>query len=418
MKALRPHTTSATQLPNPLQDQAGIFGPCSKDLHSSYGQTEGMKTHIQILTSTNSRQPITSLMGLAVLSQAPSEGMAILAMELSDEHDGWHQLLPAGSFKAVDGRPFDVAAGHWYLNADIASSLIALAQSATNDLVIDYEHQTLNADKNGQPAPAAGWFRDIEWREGSGLWIKPRWTERAKQFVKNGEYRYLSAVFPYDSSTGQPLRLHSAALTNRPGIDGMQPLASLTANNQQENSMNELLIKLLAQLGIDVDPAKAALTEQQEADALAALKALADKAGTVDTLATQVAALKAKDGGQPDPRKYVPIAVVTDLQAQLAVLTAEGKTSQLEQLIQTAKDDGRLIPSMEDWARELGEKDMAALSAFLDKAAPIAALKATQTRHAPPEDKSNPTAALSAEELEVVKLLGQTPEAFAAAKAQ
>ncbi|MFN3879804.1 MAG: phage protease [Nitrincola lacisaponensis] len=379
-----------------------------------------MKTHTQILTSANSRQPITSKMGLAVLSSQGTEGMAILAMELSASDDGWHQLLPAGNFRAVDGRPLDVATGYWHLGAEAAAGLIALAQSATNDLVIDYEHQTLNADKNGQPAPAAGWFRDIEWREGSGLWIKPRWTERAKQFVKNGEYRYLSAVFPYDITTGQPLRLHSAALTNRPGIDGMQPLASLTATHtfNQEKSMNELLQNLLAQLGIEFDPATAALTEQQETEALAALKALAEKAGTVDTLATQVAALKAQDGGQPDPRKYVPIMVVTDLQAQLAVLTAESKTGQLDQLIQSAKDDGRLIPSMEEWARELGQKDMAALSAFLDKAAPIAALKATQTRHAPPEDKNNPTAALSAEELEVAKLLGQTPEAFAAAKAQ
>ncbi|QEW05650.1 phage protease [Nitrincola iocasae] len=376
-----------------------------------------MKTHSPThYSSSASSQPITNGAGLAVLSTTQSDGMAILAMELTPDNDGWYQLLPAGNFRAIDGRPLDVAAGHWHLGAEAAAGLIALAQSATNDLVIDYEHQTLNADKNGQPAPAAGWFRDMQWRDGSGLWIKPRWTARAKQFVNDGEYRYLSAVFPYDTTTGQPLRLHSAALTNRPGIDGMQPLASLTANHtlNQEKSMNELLKKLLAQLGIEFDPATAALTEQQETEALAALKALADKAGTVDTLATQVAALKAQDGGQPDPRKYVPITVVTDLQAQLAVLTAESKTGQLDQLIQSAKDDGRLIPSMEEWARELGQKDMAALSAFLDKASPIAALKQQQTTTTTTtrEDPDNPLAALSAQELDVCRETGVSPEAY------
>ncbi|HIQ42954.1 MAG TPA: hypothetical protein EYH47_09430 [Pseudomonas oleovorans] len=81
------------------------------------------------------------------------------------------QLLPAGSFKARDGRPHDVATGHWLMNATIASQVMALAGARTTDFVIDYEHQTLNSEKNGKPAPAAGWFKgaELEWREGQGL---------------------------------------------------------------------------------------------------------------------------------------------------------------------------------------------------------------------------------------------------------
>ena len=359
----------------------------------------------------------------ALNAHTGTDPVAVLAFDLDADANGWHQLLPAGAFSAVDGRPLDVPGGQWYLDASIAQRLIAQAEAAANDLVIDYEHQTLRKDENGQPAPAAGWFKQLEWREGSGLWIKPRWTARARDHIDQGEYRYLSAVFPYDAATGYPLKLHSAALTNRPGIDGMQALASLTASDltsthptHQESTMNELLEKLLAQLGITVQ-GNAALTEEQQAQALTALTELKTKAGTSDTLAAQLADLSAKDTA-PDPAKYVPIEVVSDLQAQLAVLSAQHKTGELEQLLADAKNDGRLLPSMESWARDLGKKDMAALSAFLDKAQPLAALSQKQTDAAKPKEGDDPVASLSAEEKEAARLLGKTPAQFAAAKAQ
>jgi phage I-like protein len=161
-----------------------------------------------------------SIKGFTSLSLASMEG------------NGWQQLLPAGYFSAVDGRPEDVPSGKWFLDAYHANQLILKVRSAINDLVIDYEHQTLNTGTNGQPAPAAGWFKsDIEWREGSGLWIRPHWTKRALNHIRQGEYRFLSAVFNYDSATGIPLTLHSAALVNKPGIDGMQSVDALSAQN-------------------------------------------------------------------------------------------------------------------------------------------------------------------------------------------
>ncbi|WP_157772238.1 phage protease [Zobellella denitrificans] len=160
-----------------------------------------------------------------MLTAGQHERLAILTAELADSHDGWHQLLPAGRFKARDGRPFDVPGGHWQLDGDIAAGLIARAQALGQDLLIDYEHQTLHAAKNGKPAPAAGWFNgaEIQWREDQGLFIKPRWTERAQGFIERHEYRFLSAVFPYDD-TGRPLELRMAAITNDPGVVGMASL--------------------------------------------------------------------------------------------------------------------------------------------------------------------------------------------------
>ena len=201
---------------------------------------------------------------VAILQANPVSGerLAVLDAQLTPQGDGWYQLLPVGPFKARDGRPFDVASGHWQLDGQIAAALIARAKALGQDILIDYDHQTLKTDQNGQPAPAAGWYNadEIEWREGLGLFIKPRWTERAAALVAAKEYRFLSAVFPYDAQ-GRPLELRMTAITNDPGVVGMQALAALSALPasslmstqpgqlatpshvaQQEKSMNEHLI--------------------------------------------------------------------------------------------------------------------------------------------------------------------------------
>lgn len=133
------------------------------------------------------------------------------------------QLLPSGEFRTADGRPASIA--HWRLNAEIADRVIAASAAAVNDLVIDYEHQTLRTETNGRPAPAAGWFKRLEYRAALGLFATDvRWTEAAARMIQAGEYRYISPVFSYDE-TGAVLRIISAALTNTPGLDGMDAVA-------------------------------------------------------------------------------------------------------------------------------------------------------------------------------------------------
>ncbi|MDF9346979.1 hypothetical protein OH693_14105 [Escherichia coli] len=47
----------------------------------------------------------------------------------------------------------------------------------------------------------------MQWREGEGLFIHPRWTAAAQQRIDDGEFGYLSAVFPYDTATGAVLQI-------------------------------------------------------------------------------------------------------------------------------------------------------------------------------------------------------------------
>lgn len=377
-----------------------------------------------------------SAIAQAILTARPTtQGLAVLDAALNPGADGWHQLLPMGPFKARDGRPFDVPGGHWQLDKAIATTLLNRVREQGQDILIDYDHQTLKTDQNGQPAPAAGWYNadEIEWREGQGLFIKPRWTERAAALVAAGEYRFLSAVFPYDAQ-GRPLELRMTAITNDPGVVGMQALAALSAQPvqpgqpatpahvaQKENSMNELLKKLLAKLGIELtgDPTDEQL--QKALTELDSLQASAKKAPELEAALSaekaSLAALKAQPGGQVDLAQYVPVATYNALVTQVAALTAQVDTTDAATLIKDARTQGKVVAAEEEYLTAYAsQKGVAALKALLEPRPAIAALAASQTAAVTlPEKKGD--AVLSAEDKYAADQLGISHEDFAKAKA-
>lgn len=299
-----------------------------------------------------------------------SVGFAVLAAQVSAGSKEV-QLLPAGDFRAADGsgRPDDIEGGKpWHIDAAVAELVIARAGVQANWFVIDYEHQTLKAAENGLPAPAAARWKNMEWREGVGLFATDvQWTDRAAQHIAASEYLYISAVFFYDRQSGNVLAMRMAALTNTPALDGMQPLAALTAQmgadwidpcgspaNSPENPedpedeeplMNELLKKLLAALGLaETMTAEAALT------AVTALKTKAD------TDSQALAALKAQGpaaGGAADLTKYVPLETYSAALTQLAALTAQGDSA--DTLISAAEKEGKVFPHEKAWLTDIGK---------------------------------------------------------------
>lgn len=331
------------------------------------------------------------------------------------------QLLPASDFTPSDGRDMDVPA--WRINATIAGRVIA-AFSAAQPPVIDYEHQTLHKEANGQPAPAAGWVHGLRWIEGRGLFAEAELTERARAMVAAGEYRYFSPVFEYSKSTGDVARIVMGALTNHPAIAGMQAVDLMAAasarlaahSHPQPESTVTLLQQLLAALGLpDTTTEDAALA------ACASIKAQADAArsalalqgdATADTVTAACTSLRTA-GTTPDPALYVPVAVVEELKASVAALSAQHLGRQVQDLIAPALADGRLLPAQEAWARDLGKTSMAALTQYLQTAQPIAALAATQTGGRAPAATGADAHGLTTEELAVAAACGMTPEQFA-----
>lgn len=340
------------------------------------------------------------------------------------------QVTPAGEFRPADGREMTVPA--WRIDTAIASRVIERFRARKTPLVIDYEHQTLHKEKNGQPAPAAAWFRDLVWREGKGLYATAKLTAAARQAIADDQYLYFSPVFTYAVPSGDVLDLRLGALTNTPGIDGMEPLTLVAAatfglTTPSEIPVNELLKKLLEALGLPADT-----TEEKALEAIAALKT-APKEAAPETAAL-CAALDLKTGAttaqliaactslkvraaaaQPDMAKFVPVETLETVKAELAALTSQVNGDRVDALVKDGLAVGKLLPAQETWARDLGKTNVAALSSYLDATAPIAALTATQTGGKRPDGAAKP-ANLSSEELAVCTAMGLDPTDFAKSK--
>lgn len=341
------------------------------------------------------------------------------------------QLTPSGDFKPSDGRKLDVPA--WRIDQDIATRVIERFKARVNPPVVDYEHQTLHKETNGQPAPAAAWMRALQWREGSGLWATVELTARAADLIRSGEYKFVSPVFAFDGDTGEVLAIHMAAFTNDPAIDGMEPLAMRAAASfgyasppdHQDKTMNKLLAALCALLGLD-----AAKTTEDEAVAacnalrpqLDALQKIGKEVGVEDVgdgtavlAACTTIKAKAASGGAPDPAKFVAVGVVEQLKGELAALSAKQTEREVGELVESGLADGRLLLAQKDWATDLGKKDIAALTSYLKNTPPIGGLRNSQTGGSAPSGGVDENG-LSQAELAVCSATGVSPKDFAAAK--
>lgn len=386
---------------------------------------------------------------LTAATQAPAR-VAILTADLQSAEDGWYQLLPAGAFKARDGRPFDTEDGHWHLTAEIAATLISNASALGQDILIDYEHQTLNKEKNGQPAPAAGWFdgSEMQWREDAGLYIKPRWTDNASAYIAAKEYRFLSAVFPYNAA-GHPLEIRMAAITNDPGVVGMEALAALAASlspttttqDDKESTMDEFLAELLSNLRWSLNLPTTATPQDIQAELQKVIDMIKAQSGGEAALTSQglaaylkgqfeqVATLSAKtaeqttkiatltaSNGQTDLTQFVPKATYDAMVQQVAALSAKTDTQSVDSLIKEGREKGKLLACEEDYLRQYAaQQGVAALSAMLDARPGIAALTAVQQSSVVIDpNKPKGVAVLTATQEAAAKAMGITVEQYKA----
>lgn len=310
----------------------------------------------------------------------------------------WVQLLPAGTFTGLDG------AGPYH-NDDPQAVIAATLDAASGvDLPIDYDHQLLWARENGQPALAAGWFKDFEVREGS-VWGRVDWTQAAAARIAAREYRYLSPVFLFDPA-GRIIRVEHAGLTNVPNLE-MQALASRLHNNGGEMKP-EQYAALLVSLGLPADTKPDALVANaktigdrlKEADVT--LAAMSKRLGlpdgstlrtienAVDVAMTAVAetaqvlgeagpvpparlaacakALVAKQGQATaglDPTKHVPMEQFQAVASRLKALEDSQATEKAAAAVDAAMQAGKVIPSTKDWALDYASRDPAGFAAYV-----------------------------------------------------
>lgn len=148
------------------------------------------------------------------------------------------QLYPYGRIE-VEGD------GYGILDDIGMAQIIGRFERRGNDVVIDYEHQTLK----GIQAPAAGWITRLVNRGMQGLWAVVKWSATAKDYLKNREYRYFSPVYSIRKSDKRIIALHSVALTNSPKTNQLKPLVAkenYTAENrfaidENQRKINKML---------------------------------------------------------------------------------------------------------------------------------------------------------------------------------
>ncbi|HUO06432.1 MAG TPA: phage protease [Candidatus Binataceae bacterium] len=255
----------------------------------------------------------------------------------------WIELVPAGVFFGRDGRgPFRL---------DDPASVIAASGALKMEagLPVDYDHATDFAAPAGNPAPAAGWIRELTARAGA-LWGRVEWTVRAAAAIAAHEYRYVSPVFQFDPKNGRVTRLLRAGLTNNPNLYLTAiAAAEISAAGAEDMTMDEVLNALRALLGLE----DAAPTEQ----VMAAVRKLCAQRGEAASMSSEGA----------DPAHFVGMAEHQKALTELHALRAERVRERAGVRVEEAIRAGRLSPAQREWAIAYCAADPAGFAAFAAK---------------------------------------------------
>lgn len=280
------------------------------------------------------------------------------------------RLLPLGHVKSRKG-DFEV-------DEQGIASIINQFKSRKLDLVIDYEHQTLDDVQ----APASGWIKDL-YQGTDALMAKVEWTERGREYIANKEYRYLSPVVLVTKQDHRAVLLHSAALTNTPAIDGMFAIVNsdeLEFIDEEEKETNvmelEKLIKLLGlKEGATEEEVLSRLTEILEKSAETEKEDKEEEPGKEET---QMVANKTVLDllGLPGTAKTEDVtarimsfkAGDSALKIRVEQLEKQDRERKAADLVSMALKEGKISAAQKDWANTYALSDPNGFELFVEKA--------------------------------------------------
>ena len=182
----------------------------------------------------------------------------------------------------------------------------------------------------------------------------------------------------------------------------------------QDSEMNEdLLERLRWMLNLPIS----ATAEDIMAELSKLTDQIAEKTGTTiaanaQNLFDAVSAidqikLAANSQAQPDPNKYVPMAVHKEALAQATTVTANAQAKEIDGLITAACSDGRLTGKATiDWVKEKAKTNPDFVKSYLDDLPKIAALSQQQTQTVQIAANHQKQGQYTPEDLEVAKQMG------------
>lgn len=307
----------------------------------------------------------------------------------------WIRLLPLGQVDLVDGRPpFEV-------DEESLAAMVEAFQSRGVDLVVDYEHQSLN----GGRAPAAGWIKELAARQ-DGLWARVEWTAQAREYLRQKEYRYFSPVLKLDPETRKPLGLMHLALTNVPAMKGATPLAAKYGGGPDE-------VCLAGKDPVDdhngkPGPGQGTPGDRRRSAAQECFREMTAALGLgEDATATQVknslAALKAE------------VSQAEELAAELESLKARLAEERATRVVEEALKLGKISPAQKAWALEYCRRDPESFQEFAAKAPKVVPVgEILHLAQDSPEERGK----LTPEEAAICRAVNISPAEYLQAKSQ
>jgi phage I-like protein len=308
----------------------------------------------------------------------------------------WIRILPLGRVELVDRRePLEVDEG-------ALEEMVAAFHSRGVDLVIDYEHQSLQ----GERAPAAGWIKHLEARA-DGLWARVEWTAQAREYLTNREYRYFSPVLGLDPESRKPTVLMQLGLTNVPAIKSLPPLvakvggaAPEAAVGQEEEGETMEELKCLVGLNPEAGEDEVGARVLEVFRELAAALDLEGEA-RADCWLGALEALKA--GARRLPQ----------VQEELEVLKERLARETADRVVEEALKAGKVAPAQKDWALEYYRLDPEGFRSYLARAPKV--VPAGEVLQFLQEDQPGH---LLPEELALCRSLNLAPDEYLQAKAR
>jgi len=202
------------------------------------------------MVTKTKEQGLTTLRYVSMVGEGPVEGT----------NESQVQVFRTGTFRHPIYGKFTIT------DQDLETMVAnfkAHRPKAPTELAVDYEHMSAIGN---QVAPAAGWVKGVEHTPGE-LWATVAWTDKAAGHIRAKEYRFISPEWHMqykDKESGEDIGacLLSMALTNRPFIEGMQPVM-LSEALEDSNAGVMMLSDRMLGLYMPQDSLQAADWDQQ-----------------------------------------------------------------------------------------------------------------------------------------------------------
>ena len=256
--------------------------------------------------------------------------------------------------------------GHFLVDKQAFDLMQEYVGAQGNEIVFDYEHQTVK----GTQAPAAGWIKELAWEDGVGIKARVEWTDKALEYIANGEYRYFSPVFFTRKIDRRVCGLHSVALTNTPKTKNLTPIL---AKLELEETLNKEEVmdkkKLIADLGLKDDA-----TDKDIAAAVAKLGVKFPESKTKTVISKDILDVLELEESDDETAVVASINVLKQTtKNSVSVedfnkLQAKIAKKEAGDVVDAAMKAGKITPDQKEWATDYAQKNLKGFELFISKA--------------------------------------------------